>query len=77
MAEALTRSQADIHNVLLEIEDHQRVFALNYKDSVGVARRRLVHEVTVGTAVGLVLGGLVGAVVGLSRGRRDTRPEVK
>lgn len=69
MAEALTRSQSAIDTALFELEDHQRTFDLNYKNAVGIVRRTLVHEVTVATATGLVLGGLVGAIVGLWRRR--------
>lgn len=69
MAEALTKPQLEVHNALFEIEDHQRVFDLNYKNALGVVRRTLVHEVTVATATGLVLGSLVGALIG-SRRRR-------
>lgn len=67
MAEALTKSQSELDNVLFDATEQQRTFDLNYGDAVDKLRRKLVHEVTIATTVGLVLGGLVGTIVGMRR----------
>jgi hypothetical protein len=67
MADALTKSQSEIDRLLVDATEQQRTFDANYGDSLYTLRRKVVHEVTVVTAAGLVLGGLVGAIVGLRR----------
>lgn len=67
MAELLTNAQAQVGNVLFEVEEQQRVFDLNYGDAIANARRKIAFEATVVTTAGLVLGGLVGAIAGLRR----------
>ena len=52
-------------DVLFDLADSQRVFSSNYGDAVSRLKRSLVSQVTITTAAGLVLGGLVGAVAGL------------
>ncbi len=65
MADNLTKSQRDIHNILFDITDRQRTFGHNYANTLSELPRRTTYEVTIATAAGLVLGGLVGAIVGL------------
>lgn len=67
MAETLTKSQAEVGNVLFEVVEQQRTFDHNYGESLAVIRRRITNEVAIATATGLVLGGLVGAIIGLRR----------
>jgi hypothetical protein len=67
MADNLTKSQRDIHNVLFDITDRQRTFGHNYADTLSELPRKTSYEVTVAIGAGLVLGGLVGAIVGLKR----------
>lgn len=67
MAETLTKSQAEVGNVLFEVVDQQRTFDHNYGNALAVIRRRITNEVAIATATGLVLGGLVGAIIGLRR----------
>lgn len=67
MADALTQSQSEIDAALFELADHQRTFTLNYENSIAVVRRALFHEVAVAAATGLVVGGLVGAIAGITR----------
>ena len=67
MADKLTTTQRALDDVLVDVSDRQRTFASNYEDALKDLRRAILHEVTIATAAGLVLGGLVGALVG---GRR-------
>lgn len=67
MADVLTKSQAEIDAAIFELEDHQQTFIQNYGNAIAVVRRALFHEVTVAAATGLALGGLVGALVGVTR----------
>ncbi|WP_434420181.1 hypothetical protein [Nannocystis pusilla] len=67
MADALTKSQSEIDRVLFDATEQQRTFDTNYGDAIYTLRRKIVHEVSVATAAGLVLGGLVGAIVGMRR----------
>lgn len=67
MADPFTQSQSELDNVLLDAADQQRTFDHNYGDAVDALRRKIVHEVTIATTAGLVLGGLVGAIVGMRR----------
>ncbi|MBZ5709373.1 hypothetical protein [Nannocystis pusilla] len=69
MADTLTRSQSELDNVLFDATDQQRTFDANYGDAIYTIRRKIVHEATIATTAGLVLGGLLGALVG-SRRRR-------
>ncbi len=67
MADALTKPQSEIDRVLVNATEQQRTFDANYGDALHTLRRKIVHEVTVATTAGLVLGGLVGAIVGMGR----------
>lgn len=67
MVEKLTKTQSDLHNTLFTVTDEQRTFASNYGEAVATLRRGIVHDVTVATIAGLVLGGLVGGLVGARR----------
>ena len=67
MADQLTKSQSELDNVLFDATDQQRTFDHTYGDAVDTLRRKIVHEVTIATTAGLVLGGLVGAIVGMRR----------
>lgn len=67
MADNLTKPQGDLSNTLFDISDRQRVFGHNIANSLSELPRRTTYEVTVAAAAGLVLGGLVGALVGLKR----------
>lgn len=67
MTDALTKSQSELDRVLSETIEQQRTFDANYGDALYTFRRGVIHEISVVTAAGLVLGGLVGAIVGLRR----------
>jgi hypothetical protein len=67
MADNLTKSQSDINNVLFDIIDRQRTFGHNTANALSELPRRAAYEITIATATGLVLGGLIGAIVGLKR----------
>ncbi|SFF11289.1 hypothetical protein SAMN02745121_07006 [Nannocystis exedens] len=67
MADALTKSQSELDKLLIETTDQQRTFDANYGDALYTLRRKIVHQATIVTAAGLVLGGLVGAIVGMGR----------
>ena len=67
MADKLTTTQREASDVLFDLADSQRVFTSNYGGAVSQLKRSLVSQVTITTAAGLVLGGLVGAIAGLRR----------
>jgi len=67
MADELTPTQREASDVLFDLADSQRVFTSNYGDAISRLKRSLVSQVTITTAAGLVLGGLVGAIAGLRR----------
>lgn len=67
MADKPNQSQGEFKDILFDITDRQRRFGHNTANSLSELPRRTTYEVTVATAAGLVLGGLVGAIVGLKR----------
>ncbi len=67
MADNLTQSQRELDNALFEVNDAQRTFSSNYANVPYVIRQKMAFEITVAAASGLVLGGLIGAVLGMRR----------
>lgn len=67
MADALTKTQAELNDVLFEVKDNRRIFESNYGEALAQIRRAIFHEVAIATTAGLVLGGLVGVIVGQRR----------
>lgn len=67
MAETLTKSQAEVGNVLFDVVEQHRTFDHNYGNALADIRRRITNEVAIAAATGLVLGGLVGTIIGLRR----------
>jgi len=62
-----TKTQRDVDLVLFDLVDRQRTFERNYGDAIPRLKRSVVQHVTITTAAGLVLGGLIGTIVGLRR----------
>ncbi|MBA3547656.1 MAG: hypothetical protein H0T76_14320 [Nannocystis sp.] len=67
MADKYTTTQRAIDNVLFDLVDAQRTFSSNYGEAIPSLRRSLIQQVTLTTAAGLVLGGLIGTIAGLRR----------
>ena len=68
MADKLsTTTQQAVDRVLFDLADTQRSFEQNYGDAIPSLRRALIQHVTITTAAGLVLGGLLGTIAGLGR----------
>ncbi len=68
MADKLsTTTQQAVDRVLFDLADTQRSFEQNDGDAIPSLRRALIQQVTITTAVGLVLGGLIGTIAGLRR----------
>lgn len=68
MADKLsTTTQQAIDKVLFDLVASQRAFDQNYGDAIPSLRRSLIQKVTITTAAGLVLGGLIGTIAGLRR----------
>lgn len=68
MADKLsTTTQQAVDKVLFDLVASQRTFSGNYGDAIPSLRRALIQQVTITTAVGLVLGGLIGTIAGLRR----------
>jgi ABC-type transporter MlaC component len=68
MADKLsTTTQQAVDKVLFDLADGQRAFSSNYGDAIPRLRRAVIQQVTITTAAGLVLGGLLGTIVGLRR----------
>ena len=67
MADKFTTTQREASDVPFDLADLQRVFTSNYGDAISQLTRSLVSQVTITTAAGVVLGGLVGAIVGVRR----------
>ena len=68
MADKLsTTTQQAVDKVLFDLVASQRTFSSNYGEAIPSLRRALIQQVTITTAAGLVLGGLVGTIVGLRR----------
>lgn len=63
----LSKPQADVDNVIFDIVDRQRTFDSNYGNRVLDIHRDILFNATVATATGLLVGGLVGAIVGMRR----------
>lgn len=63
----LSKPQADVDNVIFDIVDRQRTFDSNYGNRVSDIHRDILFNATVATAAGLLVGGLVGAIVGMRR----------
>lgn len=62
-----TKTQHDIDFILFDLVQAQRTFERNYADAIPRLKRSVVQHVTITTAAGLVLGGLVGTIAGLRR----------
>jgi ABC-type transporter MlaC component len=62
-----TTTQRAVDNVLFDLVTSQRAFSSNYGEAIPSLRRSLIQQVTITTAAGLVLGGLLGTIVGLRR----------
>lgn len=67
MADALTKPQSELDQVLFEVADRQRTFQTNYGEALSQIRRAMFQEVAIATTAGLVLGGLVGVIVAQRR----------
>ena len=68
MADKLsTTTQQAVDKVLFDLTDAQRTFSSNYGDAIPRLKRAVIQQVTITTAAGLVLGGLIGTIVGLRR----------
>lgn len=63
MAEQMNVQEAAVHKLLIEVADQQRAFLHNIEPPLTNSRRLLAGVVTV-TVAGLVVGGLVGALLG-------------
>lgn len=66
-APTLTKPQSGIDNILFDIVDAQRTFDSNNGNRGAEIHRDIMFGLTVATAAGLVVGGLVGAVLGMRR----------
>lgn len=67
MADKLTKTQTELGEAMFEVAEHHRIFADNYGDAAANLRRLVIHEVTVATGTGLVVGALVGVLAGMRR----------
>ena len=68
MADKLsTTTQQAVDKVLFDLVASQRSFDQNYGDAIPRLRRSVIQQVTITTAAGLVLGGLIGTIAGLRR----------
>lgn len=63
----LTKDQQGVDAVIFDIVDRQRTFDQNSSERISQFHRDLLFNMTVATAAGLTLGGLVGAVLGMRR----------
>lgn len=67
-AEPLTKPQRDVDDTIFDIVDRHRTFDHNHGGSISRFHRDLLYRLTVATAAGLTVGGLVGAILGMRRG---------
>jgi len=67
MANKSTTAQQAIDKALFDLVASQRTFSSNYVEAIPSLRRSLIQQVTITTAAGLVLGGLIGTIAGLRR----------
>lgn len=67
-AEPLSKSQQTVENTIFDIVDRHRTFDHNFGGRISQFHRDLLFNLTVATATGLAVGGLVGALIGARRG---------